>query len=251
MNLSQTPEPVWRSREGFPEFVPRQGDSWLLLVPHDDDAVIGAALALQSGLRSGAAVTVAVVTDGAQGYCDLRERESIVTVREEETRRALELLGAPALRFLGFPDGDLFTRRPELQKSFTRLLREIRPGCLFICAGSDLHPDHRIVHEDMLISLFHASGAIWPELGEPLDTIPELIEFPVYCALRGGPHFRVEAPGGFFENKLEAIACYRSQRQIASLVRSVREAGPREYFRRHAFELYDPRACDALFPGDA
>ncbi len=241
----------WISREGVPEFVPRKGDRWLFLVPHDDDAVIGAALAIQSGLESGVEVNVAITSDGSLGYCDYRERDTIAETRERETREALSLLGDVAPRFLGFPDGNLFSCRLEIQRSFSRLFRELRPQVLFICSGSDLHPDHKVVHEDALISLFHASGAIWPELGPPLETLPDLLEFPVYCALPGDPHYRMEGNAAAFGRKLSAIAAYRSQRQIESLVAKIRDGGAREYFRRHSFDLYDPRMYDHLFIEEA
>jgi len=50
----------WKSRGMLPPPELKQGDRWLFLVPHDDDAVIGAALAIQSALTSGVEVTIAV-----------------------------------------------------------------------------------------------------------------------------------------------------------------------------------------------
>ena len=34
---------------------------------------------------------------------------------------------------------------------------------------ADYHPDHQVAYNEMQISLFHAAGLIWPELGEPAD----------------------------------------------------------------------------------
>lgn len=243
-----------------------KGKRWLFLVPHDDDGVIGAGLAMQAALDSGASVSVAVVTDGSAGYCREEDRNSIVEIRREETREAQALLGKVELRFLGFPDGGLFCWRGRrageerfdggLQGAITRLLREIRPDVLAFASSADLHPDHRIVAQELMISLFHATGDIWPELGPKLKpkpgisqgNIPFLLEFPVYCALPELPDWRLSADSEHFERKLEAIAAWRSQKQISALVEQVRSGGSQEFFRTPRFDLYKPREYEALFP---
>src|SRR6056297_2307288 len=68
-----------------------------------------------------------------------------------------------------------------LQNSLTALLRDLRPTRVFVPTGADYHPDHQIVYRELLISLFHATGAVWPELGAPLDSPPPLYEMAIYC----------------------------------------------------------------------
>jgi len=60
-------------------------------------------------------------------------------------------------------------------------LRRTSDGLLTTSNIADLHPDHQIVHEEVLISLFHAQGNIWPELGEPIAEVPQVYEFACYC----------------------------------------------------------------------
>ena len=50
-----------------------------------------------------------------------------------------------------------------------------------------------------------------------------------------------------FEKKLAAIAAYRSQAQIASLVQIIRKAGPYEYLREMNFRFYSPANYKARF----
>lgn len=246
----------WQSR-GIDPPAMKPGENWLFLVPHDDDVVIGAGLAIQAALDASANVTVAVSTDGGNGYCDLEDKDRIAGIREAETRDSMAILGDLDLRFLGFPDGSLSLwqgRRRDggafdggLEGAFTRLFRSVRPDYVVFCSDADLHPDHKIVAEELLISLFHAIGDIWPELGAPMPKFPQVLEYPVYCALVHEPNLRLVGDAESFEKKLRSIAAYKSQRQIEALVEKVREGGPQEFFRQIEFDLYSPLKYQKLF----
>ncbi|MFO7782596.1 MAG: GlcNAc-PI de-N-acetylase, partial [Spirochaetia bacterium] len=134
-----------------------------------------------------------------------------------------------------------------LQNSFTALLRDLRPTRVFVPTGADYHPDHQIVYRELLISLFHATGAVWPELGAPLVAPPPLLEMAIYCDFPAPPTLQVEGSAEDFATKLDAIAAFASQEQIAAIVDGVRAAGPFEYFREVPFSLYDSRHYAALF----
>lgn len=243
----------------------QQEESFLFVSPHDDDIVIGGGLMIQSALKEKVPVHVAVVTDGSMGYCSMKEKDSISEIRKAETFAALSVLGVKKsnIHWLGFPDCQLsqyMGRRPQtpadavgshgftgLQNAFTELLRKIRPNQIFLPTSSDLHPDHRRVHSELLISVFHASGAIWPELGKPLERIPYLHEMAVYCNFPTAPRLRITGPKSAFLRKLQAIGLFRSQKQIKSLVENVRQGGPIEYLRPIIFQLYHPYIYRDMF----
>jgi LmbE family N-acetylglucosaminyl deacetylase len=239
-------------------------ESWLFVSPHDDDIVIGAGLVFQLGIAEKAQVHAAVVTDGRMGYCRIEQRETIAAIRAEETRKSFAILGLPPerLHLLGFPDAGLTACRGAyfcnggtgrsgesagLQIAFARLVREVRPNRVFLPTSSDLHPDHRIVHEELMISLFHAHGGIWPQLGEPLKEVPAVYEFAVYCDFPEPPEIRLETPQSLLDVKLEAIRAYASQEQIGAIVDIQRGAGPVEYLRELKFHFYAPKQYDDLF----
>jgi LmbE family N-acetylglucosaminyl deacetylase len=113
--------------------------------------------------------------------------------------------------------------------------------------GADYHPDHKMVHRELLVSLFHASGAVWPELGEPLLSVPSLYEMAIYADFPGDPSIQLHGDNRLFDTKLAAVEAYRSQEQIAALLHSMRQAGPYEYFRETPFRLYDSRGYRGLF----
>jgi LmbE family N-acetylglucosaminyl deacetylase len=240
-------------------------ECWLFVSPHDDDVVIGGGLTLQTGLAEGAQVHAMVVTDGRMGYCRLEQRRTIVKIRRAEAEKAYQALGLPPdhLRMIECPDcylnayrGRHFTTIGEpteiegaggMQNAFTHTLRQVRPNRVFLPTSADVHPTHQIVHEELLISLFHAQGSIWPELGPPISEVPKVYEFAVYCDFPEAPQIRIETPPELLETKLAAISTFASQEQIGSLVKIQRGVGPVEYLRELAFHFYSPQKYHAMF----
>lgn len=239
------------------------GEVWAFVSPHDDDLCIGAGLLIQAAVQSGVDVQCVVVTDGCLGYCRPEHADDIIEIRRAETLRSFEILGVKPdqVTFLGFPDGGLTNfvgRRPArpgepecggysgLQNAFTRCLRDLRPVRVFVPTKTDLHPDHQITHNELMISLFHASGQIWPELGDPLE-VPTVHEMAVYCDFPTDPHLEIVADDAAFDCKRRSILAYESQLQIAELVEQVSTDGPYEYIRDVEFRLYSPRRYRSLF----
>jgi LmbE family N-acetylglucosaminyl deacetylase len=244
-----------------------QGDKecFLMISPHDDDAVLGAGLLIQLAKRENVPVHILIVTDGSMGYCIAEEKDTIAQIRRKESFECYQGLGVPKenIIWLGFPDCRLSTYRGRspaspndpvaisgfvgLQNSFAYYLRKINPTQCFLPTHNDLHPDHRIIHEEFLISLFHAAGNIWPELGKPLNRVPYVHTFAVYCDFATPPTLRMRTPAAYLEKKLKAIAAFRSQKQIYSLIENVRHCGPEEYIQAIDFKLYHPASYHDMF----
>jgi LmbE family N-acetylglucosaminyl deacetylase len=237
----------------------------LMISPHDDDAVLGAGLLIQLAKREKVPVHILIVTDGSMGYCSLDEKSTIAEIRRDESFECYQSLGVAKrnIVWLGFPDCQLSNqrgRRPAagddpvgisgftgMQNAFTYHLRKIRPTQCFLPTWNDLHPDHRIIYEEFLISMFHAAGNIWPELGEPLEKVPYVNTYAVYCDFAEPPTLRMRTPISYLEKKLKAIGAFRSQKQISSLIDNVRHCGPEEYIRAIDFKLYHPSSYRNLF----
>jgi LmbE family N-acetylglucosaminyl deacetylase len=228
---------------------------WLVVVPHDDDLVLGMGLLL--GAAAGhVEVHVAIATDGAMGYARVEDRSDIVAVRRHELERAAAALGIAAERihWLGFADGVLALHQgcrppgepPGLGQSIAGLIREVRASTVFACAPSDTHPDHRITTSEVDIAVFWASSRIWLELGEPV-ALPSRWDYAVYCAFDGAPDAELRGDHALLERKLAALACFESQGVIDPMVEELRRAGPVEYFRRAGRSPYQPGEYRALF----
>ncbi|OHB62493.1 MAG: hypothetical protein A2167_03260 [Planctomycetes bacterium RBG_13_46_10] len=264
-------------------------ERFLVISPHDDDAVLGAGLLIQLAKREKVPVHIMIVTDGSMGYCKSKERRTITEIRRSETFQCYQSLGVPKINilWLGFPDCQLsnFRGRREaqcsildsrysqntdiressiknreseleiegfigLQNTFTYYLRKIKPTQCFLPTQNDLHPDHRIIYEEFLISLFHSAGDIWPELGKPVSAVPYVNTYAIYCDFAAHPTLRMRTPVSYLDKKLEAIAAFRSQRQISTLIKNVRHGGSEEYIRSIDFKLYDPASYRNKFDLD-
>ena len=264
----KTPESVQRfdRLEGIIGCEDVSKETWLFACPHDDDIAIGGGLWLKAACEAGVEVHLLAATDGRMGYCSEDEKATIVQTREAELIASCEKLGltdASRIHLLGFPDCSLsryLGRRPAedgepaiagftgLQNSFVDSLRAIRPDRLFMPSPMDYHPDHQQVYNEMQISIFHANGAIWPELGEPTE-VPAVYDLAIYCDFPSPPNLQLKCDAEDFQAKLDAIACYQSQKQIDLLVQKVKEAGPIEYLREVNFKFYSASAYHGLFEG--
>src|SRR5712664_4820854 len=89
--------------------LPALGARLLVLAPHPDDEVLGAAGMIDAAVRCGADVRVVVATGGEAGPDRLRAGSALPRERRDETRHALADLGvgAAAITFLGYADGSL------------------------------------------------------------------------------------------------------------------------------------------------
>jgi LmbE family N-acetylglucosaminyl deacetylase len=246
--------------------MPTERETWLFVSPHDDDLVIGAGLWMQAAVQAGVDVQVLVVTDGRMGYCTLEQRDAISEIRRKETHESFQLIGVgeKQIAWCGYPDGGLYTlqgRRKHraddevkpiegyvgLSNAFVHHLRRTRPARVFVPTSADLHPDHQITNNELMICLFHAAGAIWPELGAPLADVPKVYELAIYCDFPQPPQLELRSDAATFEKKLAGIHAYRSQLQIAKLVEIVRNAGAYEYLRELNFRFYSPANHKAAF----
>jgi LmbE family N-acetylglucosaminyl deacetylase len=233
-------------------------ETWLFVGAHDDDICIGAGFWLQAAVQAGVTVWALIVTDGRMGYCTAEQEPNIAQIRHQEALASFEILGLPANRilFLDYPDNDLAAHqgrrkaRPGqrnlggytgLQNDFTWQLRHLRPQRLFIPAESDTHPDHKITYTELMISIFHATGAIWPELGRPLVSAPVIYEAAIYEDFRTPPNLELQADAQAYERRLQSVLAYESQGQIAGVIEEIKALGAYEYLYEHPFPQYNPR----------
>jgi len=243
-----------------------ENEAWLFIAPHDDDIVIGAGLTFLAGVHLGVDVHAGVISNGRMGYCAPEHQDTIQQIRKEETRASFRLLGLPEnnLYQFDYDDEDLiqqsgrrFASDPNdsraikggigLQNTMTWLLRKVRPTRIFIPNRLDLHPDHRVVNEELVISIFHAQGQIWPELGPPIAFIPKLYEYPTYSDFVSPPTMRVRVSEELVEKRFAGLALYKSQLQIGIIVNELRKAGGSEYLLEVAFEIFSAKKYESCF----
>jgi LmbE family N-acetylglucosaminyl deacetylase len=107
------------------------GERLLVLAPHPDDEVIGCGGVVAQHVRERRCVRVVVATDGAEAG----QR----SVREEESRRGLAVIGAEDIHFLRFPDRGL---DGSVAAALREQLMAFKPDLILVPSPIEIHPDH-------------------------------------------------------------------------------------------------------------
>lgn len=137
----------------------------LVVCAHPDDPDFGAAGTVAFWASQGAKVTYVIVTDGSKGSPEPdMTREKLILLREEEQRKAAEILGVSDIIFLHQPDGEI-RNTYELQEMIVRQIRTHKPDVLLthdptarIINNAYLnHLDHREVGDAALDAAFPLS----------------------------------------------------------------------------------------------
>ena len=148
----------------------------MVVTAHPDDAEWGCSGSVAKWTRLGWDVIYVLCTDGSKGTED-REISSanLSKIREEEQRKAGEILGLKAIEFLGYPDGYL---EPSLdvRRDISREIRKYKPSVLITTNPKrDLQSGNYLGHPDHFAAGEAALSAVFPSARDHL-TFPELLE---------------------------------------------------------------------------
>lgn len=117
----------------------------LVVTPHMDDEILGCggllALRAASGRKD---PRIIYVTDGSRGTATLERDPGLNTVRKQETREALAVLGikTPDLVFLDRPDFGLEPDEETVEK-LAQAITECNPTHILASSPWDSHHDHK------------------------------------------------------------------------------------------------------------
>lgn len=163
----------------------------LVIGAHPDDVEIGVGGILSSHRAAGDTVVILTLSRGAQGgRADNRQNESL---------KAAELLGA-RLFLEDFVDTEITSTGPTV-KAIERVVTEIAPTIVYTHTSHDRHQDHRAVHEASLVATrLVGTVACYQSPSSTVDYKPT----------------RFVSIDGFWERKLELLACFESQVGIRS-----------------------------------
>jgi len=171
-----------------------RGERLLVLAPHPDDEVIGCGGLVALHLRDGRQVRVVIVTDGAEA--------GNAEVREDESQRALSVLGAAPVEFLRFRDRHLDEEAGALQDRLREILTSFKPDLIAVPSPVEIHPDHAalsrafcelIQNDASLFAALAVARVAFYEVGYPIRP-NTLIDITTVAA-----------------KKYAAIACHTSQ----------------------------------------
>lgn len=186
----------FRAYQNLPEFavpllteakIPEKGEKVIVFAPHSDDETLGVGGYIAKSIKNGADVIVVLVTNGdGHRFSSMEEFKTIYPdavdyiksgyVRQEESKKALEILGVKDenIIFLGFPDSGLKEllnqnfntpfQSPHTKQSFSpynnsyqknvsytgenlennilEILKKYNPQVVVATSQSDTHADH-------------------------------------------------------------------------------------------------------------
>jgi LmbE family N-acetylglucosaminyl deacetylase len=197
---------------------------------HPDDVEFGCGATIARWAAGGAAVHVAVLTDGSKGSWDVDlDIDELAAERRYEQLDAADALGAAGVEFLDLVDGELQAGPPE-RAALCAVIRRLQPDTLL---GHDpwkryrLHPDHREAGQLLLDAVVAARDPhFFPEQGPPHR--PErLLLFEAEVV----DHVEDAGPG--FDAKLAALLAHRTQWRSTM---GIEADSPHEADQRQAFE---------------
>jgi len=178
----------------------------LFVAPHPDDEVIGCAGTIKKLANGGNKIFVLVMSRGKK---ELYSDEKILNVRRE-AEAAHSILGVTGTRFLDFPAPDLDTIPiSEISEAICKVIVELNINTLYLPHYGDIHHDHKIVFNAGLVAARPVNGNpvrsiyTYETLSETEWGIPEPSDaFIPTC---------FENISVFFDSKVEAMKCYKSQ----------------------------------------
>lgn len=185
----------------------------LLIVPHPDDEVYGAAGTLMEFLEAGQRCGLVTLTRGEAGrtlgLCD--GPEELARMRAVELAACLETIGLTIHEQHAFPDKHLAESPLEALVEVAReAMTRHRPEIVltFPPNGSNGHPDHVTTHRAVKAAWDALPGAGRPQLWYYASPTKPEVEAVAQGWLPPNLSRDVSA---YTERKLRAIACHRSQ----------------------------------------
>lgn len=162
----------------------------VIFSPHDDDALLGAGYLLQAAQHFGAEIYVIIACNGCGGYTTLQEKEDIVEIRKEETKRAYSKVGIPEdhiIRF-DFPDFSLKSyigwKMPwdgtGTMERTLKTLRNVQATRLLLPNPYHEHIDHEATHIIGAWDGPQAGDPIMPDYGQLQSPIKSYLEYSVW-----------------------------------------------------------------------
>ncbi|MCL4396482.1 MAG: PIG-L family deacetylase [Chloroflexi bacterium] len=184
----------------------------LAIFAHPDDESNAAGGTLARYAREGADVTLVSATRGELGIPGLAP-EAAGAVRERELRAAGTALGARAVRFLGYRDGELAgADEQEAVARLVALLREIKPQVVitFGPEGISGHADHVAVSRWVTAAFAEGGGGQKLYYVAPSSATQQACGVPPSREVMGGPVATIDV-GLDLQAKAHAMQCHGSQ----------------------------------------
>ncbi|HSW41231.1 MAG TPA: PIG-L deacetylase family protein [Patescibacteria group bacterium] len=191
---------------------------FLVIAAHPDDAEFGPAATAAAWIDAGSIGRLICCTSGDQGGDDpAADPLALAATREEEQRRAADIVGYDEVVFLHQPDGALANELP-LRELLVREIRRFRPDAvlthdpevLFYAGAGVNHTDHRAAGMAAVDAVFPAARNPMAFPGLALAGLPAHAVRRLYLFWPNAPTSWVDV-GATIDRKIAALRCHASQ----------------------------------------
>jgi LmbE family N-acetylglucosaminyl deacetylase len=206
-------------------------DRFMVIVGHPDDADFGPAATAAAWIDAGSKGWLVCCTSGDAGSEDPNlDPMDLARAREEEQRRAADVVGYAGLTFLHQPDGAL-ANDLALREMLVKEIRTFKPDAV-LCGDPEvvIHNGGGINHTDHRAAAMAAVDAVYPAARNPM-AFPWL------------------ARGGLAIHKVRRLYLMWSNQPDAWIDVSATVDRKIEALRAHASQIHDPEAVFARIRG--
>jgi len=198
----------------------------LVISPHPDDETLGVGGAISKLTTEGNDLFILTVS----GHLPpLYSREDYdITIKE--AYEAYKILGVEQSQFLEIP-ATMIGDEPvhSLNKKISTVINDYKPQVVF-CPFPDRHIDHRLVFESTMVATRPIQAGVGIELVAAYETLSETHWNAPHIEPNFIPNMVVDI-GGFINQKITALKCYKSQIEIDKGPRSVKAVKALAQFR--------------------
>jgi len=188
----------------------------LVVAAHPDDPEFLAGGTVARLAKEGREIAYVIVTNGNKGSADRGvTSKQLISIREEEQRRAARVLGVRGMEFLGYEDGELEDTR-NLRRDVTREIRRWQPDLIVTLNPYRTYNNFPGWHRDHRTTARVVLDCVYPLARDHLS-FPELLPDyephkvrEVYLIQWDQPRLVIDITDTM-DLKLEAIRCHASQ----------------------------------------
>ena len=185
----------------------------LVVCAHADDEVIAIGGTLRKLADADANIRLLMFSDGAEGYTTSDQKDAIVAIRNDETKKVCDILGISEYFNLHGLDWN-FKVDNDGYHAVIHHIRQFKPDLVLTHSKADYN-DHMVVHDVTVEGWFHAGIKCAMSEGDPWNR-SALYEFEVLQAM-DKPSVIVDITDTY-STKVKAMAIYESQHQIVGSV---------------------------------
>ncbi len=179
----------------------------MVFAPHPDDDLLGCGGSMAKAVKAGHHITIVYMSSGECGSVKY-STEDLRLIREEEARKASQLLGIRDLVFMRYPDGNLqYTNERVLE--IVTLLRRFHPQTVYLPHQQDRHHDHTATHQIVMEACKRAAGPWFQSCTGEAWQVPRILAYEVWTPLNQPSYY--EDISAEMEIKKQALQCHCSQ----------------------------------------